>query len=227
MRGAIAPLLLFVVSTAVAVCSYLRIVDMERPRVVLRREYVRLGRYSLALMHDEICVGSIGVHIERQENTIVEALLSLRAVYGKVLTKTDLSLNAMFNPLGQFLQGSVRLDGPGVSVSSDAQHASPIDVTIQGTLAGNHIDVHHQFPGPIVLALQADDRFSLTAPATSSIAAPISEQVLHRLFGGLTLRAEELTESLQANCADEAHRLNIAPWLQRLNAEPFSFGGSP
>ncbi len=226
MRGTIVPIVLFLLSTAVGISSYLRILDMERPRMILPREYVRVGRYSLALMHDEICVGTLGVHIERQENTITEARLSIRAVYGKILTKTDLSLQAMFNPLGQFLQGSMRLDGPGVSLSADAQHASPIDVAIKGTLAGKSIEFGHELPGPIVLSLHADGRFSLTAPAQASMAAPISEQLLQKLFGGLTFRIEPLSESLEANCSDEAHRLNIAPVLQQLDSEPLSFGGS-
>ena len=224
--GVFLPLLVFLVSTSVAIGSYSHILESERPRVRIPTEIFHVGQYSLAILSNGSCVGTIGVHVQREDSTLADAKLSLRAVYGKILTKTDLTIHAIFNPLGQFLQGTFSLDGPGVSIRAEAQDTSPIEIAVKGTAGERSVDLSHRAPGPIVLASLPSGEFTLTAPYGLMGSTPVVDQIVARMKAAFPLTIEPMTTSMQDACADESKRLNIAPILQQLQSEQFLLGGT-
>lgn len=131
--------------------SYLKIREIEHPRNVLFEGALPSGKSTTVISNEHGCVGYFTTEISKAKGVLIETngLLRLRTPDREL--NVSIGTRASFNPLGQMMDGLIKLSSDQVRLLIEAKNVNPIELNLSAHVGSEKHSLSTSTRGPLIL----------------------------------------------------------------------------
>ena len=141
--------------------SYLKIREIEHPRNVLFEGALPSGKSTTVISNEHGCVGHFTTQISKAKGVLIETNGMLRLRTGDRELSVSIGARASFNPLGQMMDGLVKLSSDQVRLLIEAKNVNPIELNLSAHVGTEKHVFSTSSRGPLILEEFEPGRYRL------------------------------------------------------------------
>ncbi len=199
--------------TVITALSYLKIKEIEQPRNVLFEGALPSGKSTAIISNQHGCIGYVTTELNRNKGLLSDSSGLLRRRTGDREIDLTVGVRAMFNPLGQMMEGQVTLLSDQVKLAIEARNVNPIKLQITAHVGELRHTVSSEMHGPITLQEYSPGMYRIEHHASVAV-----RPEMLKLSTGLLQNELQLTVDsyggIPPGCRET--RLNLNPLINRI-----------
>ena len=151
------------------------------------------GKSEYQIASHGVCVGKVSVEVFDDRALALELLSTINTTYLGRLLQANLTIQSVFNPLGQMQTTTAKLVGKDFQVSVDTNGVNPAKASIRAQVSQDKYHYDLSVPGPLLL-VKKGDRYSLDYPRLASTKREYFSVMTNPLLKKLALEISSIQE---------------------------------